>query len=288
MRTTLLTTAAMLCFAANSLLCRLALAPHAIDPATFATVRVASAAIVLTLIMVLSGMGLPKISLSSWKPTLALLGYLLTFSFGYARLETGTGALLLFGAVQLTIFTVALWRGERLPLLSWIALAVAAAGLIYLVMPGVSAPDPLGALFMIVSGVAWGAFALLARDLPNAIEANADTFLLCLPVMMAVNVGAAGQFHVSGTGLALAVASGAIASGVGYVIWYAALRGLARTHAATVQLVVPVIASFGGVMLLSEPVTARLVIASVAVLGGVAGVLMRRNPVLIVSEETAG
>ncbi|MBY0381948.1 MAG: DMT family transporter [Xanthobacteraceae bacterium] len=277
----------MLCFAANSLLCRLALAPHTIDPASFTTIRVASATLVLALILMIRGMGRPKVSFSNWPSTAALLGYLLFFSFAYARLNAGTGALLLFGAVQLTMFAVALWHGERLPMLSWAALAVAVAGLVYLVLPGVAAPDALGAIMMAVSGAAWGIFTLLARRFPNAVQANADNFLACLPVAVVINLLSASQVHVSDTGLALAVASGALASGVGYLIWYAALQNLARTHAATVQLVVPAIAALGGAVLLSEPVTIRLVVASIAVLGGVAVVLTRKQPAPRISGRTA-
>jgi drug/metabolite transporter (DMT)-like permease len=265
----------MICFAANSLLCRLALADHAIDPATFTTVRVASASVALALIMLSHGKR-PTIALRNWKPAAALLGYLLLFSFAYARLNTATGALVLFGAVQMTMFAVALWHGERLPPLSWGALLMAVAGLVYLMLPGIAAPDPLGGLMMVGSGMAWGTFTLLARGFPDAVEANTSNFVACLPVVALVNVASESHFHVTAIGLGYAIGSGVFASGFGYVIWYAALKGLARTRAAIVQLVVPILAAIGGIIFLSEPVTSRLVISCVAVLGGVAIVLGQR------------
>ena len=267
----------MSCFGANSLLCRLALAPRLIDPATFSTVRVLSAVAVLTGVVVARSRRLPRVRLANWRTTASLFAYIIFFSFAYTRLSAGTGALILFGTVQFTMFAVALWRGERLPPRSWAALALAVCGQVYLVLPGVTAPDPLGAAFMAIAGVAWGLFSLLARSFGDPVDANADNFAGCIPLVALVSIGFAGDFHATMSGIALAVASGAIASGVGYVIWYAALRGLPRTHAATVQLSVPAIAAFGGVVLLSEPITARLVIASIALLGGVAVVVTRRK-----------
>jgi drug/metabolite transporter (DMT)-like permease len=273
----LLTAAAMLCFAANSLLCRMALAPHLIDPATFSTVRVASAVAVLTVLVVGRGGRLSGPAQANWWSVGCLLAYLLFFSFAYARLSAGSGALILFGAVQLTMFAAALHQGEHFAPLSWIALAVALLGLVYLVLPGVTAPDPIGAFFMAVAGVAWGIFSLLARGVTRPTEANASNFIYCLPLVAIASFWFSGDFKASPTGLVLAVASGAIASGLGYVIWYAALRTLSRTQAATVQLTVPAIAAFGGVLLLSEPVTIRLVVASCALLGGVAVVIARQS-----------
>jgi drug/metabolite transporter (DMT)-like permease len=277
-RGVVLTVLAMLCFAANSVLCRLALGPHLIDPASFTAVRVISAAIVLAIIVALSGRPLANIAVPNWKANGALFAYLVFFSFAYTRLTTGTGALILFGAVQLTMFAVALYQGERFPLLSWLGLSIAFAGLIYLVLPGLAAPDPLGAVFMAIAGIAWGIFSLLARGIQFPAEANASNFLYCVPLVALVSAGTSDSFDVTPAGLGLATASGVIASGIGYTIWYAALRYLSGTKAATVQLSVPAIAAFGGVLLLSEPVTARLVVATCALLGGVAIVISRRSP----------
>jgi drug/metabolite transporter (DMT)-like permease len=222
----------------------------------------------------------------NWKAIGALFGYLVFFSFAYTRLTTGTGALILFGAVQLTMFAVALYQGERFPLLSWLGLSIAFAGLIYLVLPGLAAPDPLGAVFMAIAGIAWGIFSLLARGIQFPAEANAGNFLYCVPLVALVSLGTSDSFDVTAAGLGLATASGIIASGIGYTIWYAALRYLSGTKAATVQLSVPAIAAFGGVLLLSEPVTARLVVASCALLGGVAIVISRRAPPQATKIET--
>ncbi|RTL52501.1 MAG: DMT family transporter [Bradyrhizobiaceae bacterium] len=277
-QTALLTTIAMIGFAANSLLCRVALASHAIDPATFTTVRVVSASVLLAIAITMSGKRLPRLTATNWRPMLALLAYLLLFSFAYTQLGAGTGALLMFGAVQLTMFAVALWHGERLPALSWAALFVAVAGLIYLMLPGVTAPDTLSGLMMAGSGVAWGTFTLLARGFPDPIEANISNFVACLPIVALVNVAALTQFNVTAIGVGYAVLSGALASGVGYVAWYAALRGLARTQAAIVQLVAPILAAVGGTLFLCEPLTSRLLVSCIAVLGGVAVVVLQRAP----------
>jgi drug/metabolite transporter (DMT)-like permease len=274
----LLTSVAMLCFAANSLLCRLALAPDLIDPASFTTVRVLSAGLMLALIVGLRQRALPDLRYAKPRSVAALFAYLIFFSFAYTRLSAGTGALILFTCVQLTMFAVALREGERFTGAAWAGLAVAVAGLVYLVLPGLAAPDPLGALLMAGSGIAWGCYSLSARGVDRPLEANAVNFLGCLPPALAINLFAAGEAHASAPGLAFAIASGAIASGLGYAIWYRALQHLTAARAATVQLSVPAIAALGGVLLLAEPLTLRLLIASAATLGGIAVVLTRRTP----------
>jgi drug/metabolite transporter (DMT)-like permease len=273
----LLTTAAMLCFAANSLLCRLALAPDLIDPASFTTVRVLSAGLMLAVFVRLRQTALPSLRYAKPRSVAALFAYLIFFSFAYTRLSAGTGALILFTSVQLTMFAVALREGERFSGPAWGGLAVAAAGLVYLVLPGLAAPDPVGAVLMACSGIAWGFFSLFARGSDRPLEANASNFLCCLPPALAVNLIAAGEAHASAPGLAFAVASGAIASGLGYAIWYRALQHLTAARAATVQLSVPAIAALGGVLLLAEPLSLRLLIASAATLGGIAVVLTQRT-----------
>lgn len=275
-RTVLLTCAALIAFAANSLLCRAALGPHSIDAASFSTVRVIAGAVTLCVILLGQGRGaFPKLA-PNWRSVAALCAYMLGFSFAYLSLHAGTGALILFGCVQLTMFIVSLRGGEHFSALSWGGLAIAFAGLIYLVSPGLSAPDPLGAMLMATAGVAWGFYSLLGRGAKDPLQATATNFVFSVPVVIVVSIAAFSQIHLSQTGLVLAIASGAIASGCGYVIWYAALRGLTGTRAAVVQLAVPVIAAIAGVALLHEPVTLRLVIASLATLGGVAIVLAQR------------
>ncbi len=265
----------MLAFAANSLLCRLALGEESIDPASFMSIRVASDAIFLLLALQLRR-GTRGIGRPDWRSATMLFAYMVFFSFAYVSLAAGTGALLLFGAVQLTMFFAALRAGERFSPLAWFGLALAAAGIVYLVAPGLSAPDPLGAALMIVAGIAWGAYSLLGRSATDPVQATASNFVYCLPLVAAVSLLFLRQSSVTLPGVALAIASGAIASGLGYVIWYAALRGLTAGRAATVQLSVPVIAALGGVAFLAETLSARLVVASVVTLGGVAIVLTTR------------
>jgi drug/metabolite transporter (DMT)-like permease len=275
LQTAALTAAAMLAFAANSLLCRLALGPELIDAASFTTVRVVSGAATLGLIMAMRKSKHSRPS-ADWRSVLALFAYMAFFSFAYLSLSVGTGALILFGAVQLTMFVVALRKGERFTLLSWVGLTTAILGLVYLVSPGVTAPDPLGALLMAVAGISWGIYSLLGKGVQDPLAATAGNFIYSVPLALVVSLLSLHSFSASASGLAFALTSGAVASGCGYVIWYAALSGLTAARAATVQLSVPVIAAFGGIALLSEHVTLRLVVASVATLGGVAIVLAQR------------
>lgn len=265
----------MVAFAANSLLCRLALGADEIDAASFTTIRVIAGVITLVVISYAQSRP-PSRSNANWRSALALFAYMIFFSFAYISLGAANGALILFGAVQLTMFATALSTGERFPAFAWIGLAVAAGGLVYLVSPGLSAPNPLGATLMAVAGIAWGFYSLLGRGAPDPLAATTMNFIYCAPLVVIVSLFSMPQFHLSATGAAYAIASGAVASACGYVIWYAALRGLTAGRAATVQLSVPVIAAIGAVLLLSEPITLRLVLASVATLGGVALVLAQR------------
>ncbi len=274
-RTVLLTVVAMLAFAANSLLCRLALGQELIDAATFTTVRVVSGAVTLSLIVLFRGRTQDP-SRADWRSAAMLFTYMAFFSFAYLSLSAGTGALILFGAVQLTMFIFALREGEQFPLLSWAGLTLAILGLIYLVSPGLTAPDPVGAVLMAIAGIAWGVYSLLGRGSANPLEATARNFVYSVPLVFIVSLFFLGDLSSTFNGLSLAVASGAITSGCGYVIWYAALPGLTATRAATVQLSVPAIAAFGGVVMLSEQITLRLLLASAATLGGVAIVLAQR------------
>lgn len=274
-RTLTLTALAMVAFAANSLLCRAALRDTAIDAASFTVIRLAAGALMLWLIVrTRSKEAAPR---TDWIAAVMLFVYAITFSFAYITLSVGTGALILFPAVQLTMFAVGLRAGEHFPALSWTGLAAAVAGLIYLVSPGVTAPDAGGALLMTAAGVAWGVYSLRGRGVTDPLRSTARNFLVAVPLGLLASLAVAGEFHAQPRGVILAVASGAVASALGYVIWYAALRGLSATGAATVQLAVPVIAAFGGVLLLGEAVTWRLAVASVAILGGIALVMAQRR-----------
>lgn len=195
-------------------------------------------------------------------------GYIDAASFAMVRVASG--ALLLFGAVQLTMFATAPYSGEHFPGWSWFGLGVAVAGMVCLVAPGVMAPDPVGAVLMVIAGIAWGAYSLLGRQAASSLEDTANNFIFAVPLVVAVSLLFVHDLHVTPRGLILAAVSGALPSGLGYVIWYAALRGLKATSAAAVQLSVPAVAAIGGVLLISEPVTSRLVMASVATLGGIA------------------
>lgn len=268
-----LTAIAMLAFAGNSLLCRMALGRDLIDAASFTTVRVVSGAVLLALLAWWSTPGQaarPRIEL---RTVGALAAYMLCFSFAYRSLTAGTGALMLFGAVQLTMFAAALRAGERLPRSGWFGVALSVLGLVYLVAPGIAAPDPLGAVLMATAGVAWGAYSLLGRGGRDPLRATALNFAGAVPIVAMVSLLTLGSRHWNSTGVLLAVASGALTSGLGYAIWYAALRKLSASGAAIVQLSVPVIAALGGVLLLGEAPSSRLVLASAATLGGIAIVL---------------
>lgn len=273
--TVLLTALAMVAFAANSVLCRLALGDGHIDAASFTAIRVISGALLLAGFVIYRDRGRVTRD-ADWRAALALFSYMVFFSFAYLSLGAGTGALILFGAVQLTMFIVALRSGETFSPVAWLGLLVAFTGLIYLVLPGITAPEPLGALLMMIAGISWGAYSLLGRSAPDPTRATAWNFLLCVPLVIVVVGVFANQLQVSVYGVVLAIASGMAASGLGYVTWYAALQGLAATSAATVQLSVPVIAAIAGVLLLAEEPTLRLVIASITTLGGVALVLSQR------------
>jgi len=278
LRTVLLTAVAMLAFAANSLLCRLALQHGGIDPASFGSVRLVAGALMLALIVHSRGRPAASPPRVDWLAAVMLFGYVAFFSFAYLSLPAGTGALILFGAVQLTMFGVGLRSGsERFGALSWIGFALALGGLVYLVSPGIAAPPLLGAALMAVAGVAWGVYSLRGRGVADPLAATARNFIRAVPLALALSLVFAASAHVDGTGLALAVASGALTSGLGYVVWYAALGRLGAMRAATVQLSVPLLAAFGGVLFLSEPITPRLAAASVAILGGIALVLGRKS-----------
>jgi drug/metabolite transporter (DMT)-like permease len=272
----MLTAAAMLCFAANSLLCRLVLAPRLIDAATFTTLRVASAAGTLCLVVWLQQRRFPRLDRANPLSIVSLFAYFVFFSFAYLRLDAGSGALILIGAVQLTMFSVAFWEGERFSASQWSGLAVALLGFVYLVLPGASAPDPLGASLMAISGIAWGCFSLLARGADNPVETNASNLISCLLPAAIVSLLGARDLEATATGVLVAIVSGGLATGIGYIVWYLALRGLPATHAATVQLSMPALVALGGVALLSEPITMRVLVASALMLGGI-GLVLRRG-----------
>jgi drug/metabolite transporter (DMT)-like permease len=275
-RTAVLTCIALLCFSANSILCRLALAPKLIDPASFTTVRILSAAVMLTASVWLKYRHFPGLGRAKARSVAAVFVYLVFFSFAYTRLGAATGALVLIAAVQFTMLCIALFQGERFALLSWAGFALAVGAVLWLLLPGATAPDLPGAALMAVSGAAWGFFTVFARGADHPEETNASNMLWCLPSALFMNLLWLDGTHWTATGLALATASGAVATGFGYIVWYLALRNLLVTQATTVQLSMPAVVALAGVVFLAEPLTARLLVASAAMLGGIGLALIRR------------
>jgi drug/metabolite transporter (DMT)-like permease len=270
----LCTVLAMIAFAGNSLLCRVALRETSIDAASFTLVRLSSGAAVLWLIVKARRVSLG--SAGNWLSALALFAYAAAFSFAYLTLSAGTGALLLFGAVQATMIFWGMRKGEHLRAQQMIGLTLALGGLVLLVLPGISAPPLGGSLLMTAAGVAWGAYSLRGKTAGDPVNATAGNFIRAVPFAVALSVTCLGWAQLDRAGIIYAVLSGAIASGLGYVIWYTALPGLKAASAATVQLSVPVIAAAGGMLLLGEPLTLRYIFASLAVVGGIALVVLRR------------
>ena len=275
LRIPLLTTLAMLAFAGNSLLCRLALRDTGIDAASFTAIRLGSGALILAAILMLRGKR--PMAGGSWPMAAMLFAYAVCFSFAYRDLTAATGALLLFGAVQLTMMGYGLWTGERIGGLRLVGLLLALGGLVWLLLPGLAAPPWLEAVLMLAAGASWGVYSLLGKGAGDPTAATGGNFLRTLPFAAALMLATATAGTVDHTGAFYAVLSGAVTSGLGYVLWYAVLPMLRATSAATVQLCVPAIAALGGAMLLAEPVTARLLVASVAVLGGIALTIYRKN-----------
>jgi drug/metabolite transporter (DMT)-like permease len=296
--TLLLTAVALVAFASNSILCRLALGAREIDAASFTLVRLVSGAFMLLLIRAaVARRAAPKTLTTAktvtaskavttaktlttaktvttatsgpWLPAALLFIYAAPFSFAYIRLSAGTGALILFTCVQATMLIGAIRSGERFQWLEGIGLAIALAGLAYLVSPGLSAPSPLGSALMATAGVSWGIYSLRGRSSADPLGDTTLNFVWAIPLALLVSLVAIRGSHVSDRGVALAMASGALASGLGYTVWFAALRGLTAIRAATVQLTVPVLAATGGVLFLQESVTVRLVVAAALILGGV-------------------
>lgn len=272
-RLVLLSALAMLAFAANSLLCRLALQQGSIDPASFATLRVAAGVAVLLLLARRRATAQPP----DWPAAAMLWLYMAAFAYAYVSLSAGSGALILFATVQLTMFSAGLRAGERFAAAGWAGLALALGGLVYLVLPGLEAPPPLGAALMALAGIGWGVYSLRGRGKTDALAATAGNFLRALPLCLLLSLVMWSGAQVQPRGVLLALASGGITSGLGYVIWYAALPGLTAMRAATLQLSVPPLAALGGVLLLGEALTPRLLWASSAILGGIALVLLSRS-----------
>jgi len=276
MRVVILTLLAMVAFESNSLLCRLALRRTTIDAASFTLIRLLSGVIALWLIVITRKPGRP--TAGNWTSALALFAYAAAFSFAYISLSVGTGALLLFGMVQATMIFWGLRKGERLNARQWFGLAIALGGLVALNFPGLSAPPIGGALLMTGAGIAWGIYSLRGKGAGDPTSVTAGNFWRSVVFAAVLSMALLRWTNLDPAGIRYAIVSGAIASGVGYVIWYSALPGLKATTAATVQLSVPVLAAVGGILFLSESITLRLLLASLLILGGIGLVIIERPP----------
>src|SRR5271165_1168515 len=290
-----LTTLAMSAFAGNSLLCRLALSHTRIDTAAFTAARLLSGAAMLMVAARIRGAtrdghAIPRGGDGNWMSALLLLAYAAGFSFAYVGMSAATGALLLFGAVQATMFGVGISRGESLHAGGVCGVLLAIGGLVALLMPGLSAPPPGRAVLMLGAGVAWGVYSLRGRGAGDSTQVTAGNFIRAAPIALALSLLLPGKSVLDQAGIGYAVLSGALASGVGYVIWYSVLPALKPATAAVVQLCVPVIATLGGSVLLAEPITARLALSSCAILGGIAIVVLdrpRAAPARVIPQGTS-
>ena len=270
------TSVAMIAFAGNSLICRFALRDHTIDPASFTAVRLGAGAITLLIISWLARRSGPFHGHGSWFSAVLLFTYALGFSYAYLWLSAGVGALILFGFVQVTMILAGLFSGDRPSASEWLGWSLACSGLVWLLLPGADAPSLQGAVLMATAGVAWGLYSVRGRAVKDALSATTVNFTYCLPmvaILVAITVNSA---SISILGFTLAIASGAITSGIGYIVWYAALDYLQPMRAALVQLSVPAIAAVGGILLLTEPVSLQFLLSASLVVGGIGLAVIRR------------
>jgi drug/metabolite transporter (DMT)-like permease len=274
LKTSLLTVLALIAFAANSVLCRLALGNGFIDASSFTVIRLLSGSIALFIILSIKGNNKGVLSKGSWTASFMLFLYAITFSYAYLSVDTGTGALILFGTVQITMILLSLISGTRLHISEWSGVIIAFTGFIYLILPSITTPSINGFIMMIVSGISWGIYTLRGRSSKNPFMDTTYNFLRTIPFVVLLAFLTMKNISYSSEGVILALLSGTITSGVGYTIWYIALRGLSSTQAAVIQLAVPVIAAIGGVVFMSEIITFRLIISTSIVLGGILMVVL--------------
>jgi drug/metabolite transporter (DMT)-like permease len=265
---------ALLAFAANSILCRIALRGEMIDAASFTVIRLLSGIIVLVIVVSLTKNNNPQTSKGSWLASFMLILYAVTFSYAYVSLDTGTGALILFAAVQFTMISVGIITGNKLRHFEWFGLIIAFSGFIYLVLPSLTTPSLASFILMVIAGIAWAIYTLYGRGSTNPIRDTAFNFFRTLPIVIILLIVTIKGAHLTQQGVFYAILSGAVASAMGYAVWYIALNGLTVTQAAVLQLLVPVIAAVGGVIFASEIISLRLLLASVMVLGGILTVLI--------------
>ncbi|MGV3002253.1 DMT family transporter [Vibrio sp.] len=277
------TLSALIAFAANSVLARLALIDNNIDPFSFTSLRLLSGAIMLAILVIITSASKNKAAKfpsleGSAISAIFLFIYALCFSVAYLSISTGTGALVLFGAVQITMIIYQLLKGNKLKLIEWIGICLAFSGFVYLVLPSLSTPSFSGFLLMVISGVAWAGYTIRGKGSRDPLSDTAGNFIRSLPLcLLVVCYILATQHTLTHTGITLAIISGAITSGTGYAIWYIALRGLSATQAGIVQLLVPVIAALGGMILVQEPVTMSFVVASIMILSGILLITLQKK-----------
>lgn len=272
------TTFALVAFAFNSILCRLALGTEAIDAASFTAIRLISGAVTLALIFLIAVKNKREAKKGNWFSGFLLFGYAICFSIAYIKLTTATGALILFGCVQATMIFAAILRGERPRFLEWLGLSVAFVGLIYLVFPGLTAPPLSASIAMALAGIAWGIYTLRGKGSDDPLADTTGNFVRSVPMIMLGIMPFVAYPQVSAKGILFAVLSGALASGIGYSVWYAALKFHTATRAAILQLSVPVLAAIGGVIFLAENVSVRLILATILILGGIGLTISARKP----------
>lgn len=283
MKIFILTSLALIAFAANSVLCRLALGNNVIDASSFTIIRLLAVAIVLFCIVLFSKGKTSTTSKGSLLSSFMLFLYAITFSFAYLSLDTGTGALILFGAVQITIIIHTLLSGNKLRPLEWLGVIISFLGFIYLISPGVSSPSIIGFILMTIAGISWGIYTIKGQTSKNPLRDTTYNFIKTLPFITILYIATMTQSNYSTEGILLAVIAGGVTSGIGYTIWYMAIRGLSSIQSAVLQLLVPVIAAFSGVIFISEIITVRLTVSSILILGGVLIVTLykyslRNNP----------
>jgi drug/metabolite transporter (DMT)-like permease len=278
LKTCILTIFALVAFALNSILCRLALGGETIDAVGFTAIRLISGAITLIAISVAFNQKQSNLKRGNWLSAFFLFAYAICFSLAYLKLTTATGALILFGSVQFTMIFASLFQGERPQFVEWISLILAFSGLVYLILPGLSAP-PIGySILMISAGIAWGFYTLRGKVSENPLVDTTGNFVRAVPMVLLIAIPFFQSIQISTKGAILAIVSGSVASGIGYSIWYSVLKHHTATRTATLQLSVPAIAAFGGVIFLDEDISLRLVLASSLILGGIGlAVLSRRK-----------
>ncbi len=276
-KTTVLTIFSLIAFAGNSVLCRLALGENQLDAASFTIIRLLSGIVMLLLISQANGSRSSLTQQINWLSSGALFLYAVTFSYAYLSLDTGTGALILFGAVQITMILASSLLGKKLYWAEWLGVAIAFLGFVYLVLPGITTPSFQGFILMTLAGGSWGIYTLQGKNSRQPIADSATNFLYTLPFVLTLLIIELPNSELSQPGIILAILSGAIASGVGYTSWYMAVRNLATVKASVVQLLVPILAALGGILFAGEVISLRLIISSLLILGGIILVLFGQN-----------